>query len=120
MTSKNTPLDFKHICNQFIAIRLFNNHRFFPLLMENLPRSIRYILPARAAVQLVVTALWLLTGHVIWADRLPERPMAAAPMAIGNTVFHDYNRNGNQDSGEPGIANIPLRLFQNGTEQGRH
>jgi uncharacterized repeat protein (TIGR01451 family) len=33
------------------------------------------------------------------------------PVTIGNRVWNDLNRNGIQDPGEPGLANIPVELY---------
>jgi protocatechuate 3,4-dioxygenase beta subunit len=33
------------------------------------------------------------------------------PMSIGDRVWNDKNNNGTIDAGEPGLANVPLRLF---------
>ena len=32
-------------------------------------------------------------------------------LSIGDTVFEDYNNNGVQDAGEPGIQNVPVALY---------
>lgn len=38
----------------------------------------------------------------------------SAPIEIGNRVWRDTNANGVQDPGEPGIANVAVRLYQGG------
>jgi uncharacterized repeat protein (TIGR01451 family) len=48
---------------------------------------------------------------------LPGSGSAPNALGIGNFVFLDYNRNGIQDTGEPGIANVRVRLFQSGIER---
>ena len=49
-------------------------------------------------------------------DTLREIDMGYAPViTIGDFVWHDLNNNGLQDTGEPGLANIKVRLFN---EQG--
>ncbi len=35
----------------------------------------------------------------------------ASPASIGDTVWHDLNANGIQEAGEPGIANVPVKLL---------
>jgi len=42
----------------------------------------------------------------------------AAPIEIGNRVWQDTNGNGVQDPGEPGIANLRVRLLTNGIQVG--
>ncbi len=39
-----------------------------------------------------------------------------APLEIGNRIWRDYNRNGIQDAGEPGIGNITVLLFKDGMQ----
>ncbi len=36
---------------------------------------------------------------------------------IGNLVWNDYNYNGQQDSGEPGIAGVPVKLIHAGEDE---
>jgi SdrD B-like domain/Secretion system C-terminal sorting domain len=36
--------------------------------------------------------------------------------SLGNKVWRDENRNGIQDPGEPGVAGIPVALYQNGSD----
>lgn len=48
---------------------------------------------------------------------VPGGEAAPKVLGIGNLVFLDYNRNGIQDAGEPGIANVRVRLFQSGIER---
>ena len=38
------------------------------------------------------------------------------PGAIGDFVWHDADRDGIQDVGEPGIANVTLDLYRNGVK----
>ena len=38
------------------------------------------------------------------------------PASIGDFVWNDLNANGVQDSGEPGIANVPVQLWQPGPD----
>ncbi|MGF7215688.1 hypothetical protein GGR92_001828 [Spirosoma lacussanchae] len=77
-----------------------------------------------------VAGLWLLilvaqtAGAFVPDDSPPgSRPPGArnAPkaLALGNRVFHDYNRNGRQDDGEVGIGNVKLRLYQQGIQRGQ-
>ncbi|WP_077923503.1 SdrD B-like domain-containing protein [Spirosoma sp. 209] len=77
-----------------------------------------------------VAGLWLLilvaqTAGASAPDDSPpgNRPPGArnAPkaLALGNRVFHDYNRNGRQDDGEVGIGNVKLRLYQQGIQRGQ-
>ncbi|WP_461055292.1 SdrD B-like domain-containing protein, partial [Spirosoma arcticum] len=87
--------------------------------MKHFSLSYRYLRRLLIAVQVVTTTVLLIAGHVVRADSPPKISTAGVPMdIIGNTVFQDYNRNGNQDTGEPGFANIPVRLFQSGIERG--
>ncbi len=37
---------------------------------------------------------------------------APCPAQIGDTVWHDVNRNGTQDAGEPGLANVQVKLYR--------
>jgi uncharacterized repeat protein (TIGR01451 family) len=48
---------------------------------------------------------------------VPGHESAPKLLGIGDLVFLDYNRNGIQDAGEPGIANVRLRLYQSGIER---
>ena len=67
----------------------------------------------------MLATLMLLTGQVARAYDADGSPSAKPMvMAIGNTVFQDYNRNGNLDSGEPGFNNVTVRLFQSGIQRG--
>jgi len=36
--------------------------------------------------------------------------------SIGDRVWHDINGNGRQDGGEPGVANVPVELYQPGND----
>jgi SdrD B-like domain/Secretion system C-terminal sorting domain len=36
--------------------------------------------------------------------------------SLGNRVWRDDNRNGIQDAGEPGVAGVPVALYQNGAD----
>ena len=40
----------------------------------------------------------------------------SVPLALGNLVFADVNRNGKLDAGEPGISGVELRLFREGDD----
>ncbi|AKD56030.1 SdrD B-like domain-containing protein [Spirosoma radiotolerans] len=70
---------------------------------------------------------WLLYFWVIGLGLISQTTHAYKPgndsapnvLGIGNLVFLDYNRNGIQDAGEPGIANVRLRLYQSGIERGQ-
>ena len=42
------------------------------------------------------------------------------PGAIGDFVWHDADRDGIQDVGEPGIANVTLDLYRNGVHVRQH
>ncbi|QJW91211.1 DUF11 domain-containing protein [Spirosoma taeanense] len=65
-----------------------------------------------------IACLLLLAGKTAGAYTPDDNPPAPKVLAIGNRVFQDYNRNGIQDDGEPGIAKIPVRLYQNGVQRG--
>ena len=43
-----------------------------------------------------------------------------APGAIGDFVWHDLNRNGLQDSGEPGIDGVTVRTQGRGRQRSAH
>jgi uncharacterized repeat protein (TIGR01451 family) len=47
----------------------------------------------------------------------PEKELAPKALGVGNLVFLDFNRNGIQDTGEPGVANVRVRLYQRGIER---
>ncbi len=77
----------------------------------------------RSASRAALAALVLLMSQVARAydaDGPPKAKSMARSMAlaIGNTVFQDYNRNGNLDAGEPGFSGVTVRLFQSGIERG--
>ena len=36
---------------------------------------------------------------------------AYTPLSLGNLVWNDLNNNGTRDAGEPGLANVPVQLF---------
>ncbi|WP_288429900.1 SdrD B-like domain-containing protein [uncultured Spirosoma sp.] len=69
-----------------------------------------------------ITSLFWLLSAVAWAGSPPGNPpgRTGAPnaLSIGNRLFQDYNRNGIQDATDPGIANVPVYLYENGVLRG--
>ncbi|CCH52042.1 cell wall surface anchored protein [Fibrisoma limi BUZ 3] len=71
--------------------------------------------------RLWLVGLLVLLGHITWATapgKAPTRLPAPMALGLGDRVFDDLNRNGIQDTGEPGIANLPIRIYLNGIERG--
>ncbi|GAB4044209.1 hypothetical protein GCM10028810_09620 [Spirosoma litoris] len=60
----------------------------------------------------------LLIAQLVRAEA-PNKESAPKLLGIGDFVFLDYNRNGIQDTGEPGIANVIVRLYQSGIQRGQ-
>lgn len=64
-------------------------------------------LPPMKRLHLLLISLFILTGCS------QTRLVAQTPETVQGTVYHDQNRNGTLDSGEPGVANV---LVSNGIE----
>ncbi|RZK33512.1 MAG: hypothetical protein EOO61_15165, partial [Hymenobacter sp.] len=85
--------------------------------MRNTYKSRRFTFRAVWTVSLV----WLMS-ITVWAgnpaDRPPGRMGAPTALAIGTRIFQDYNRNGIQDAIDPGVANVPVYLYEDGVLRG--
>jgi hypothetical protein len=75
-------------------------------------------LPAEAFTTVSVTGVP--EGQAVSRDAVTASPPSGPPPAgrgyLGDRVWHDLNRNGQQDAGEPGIPNVEVELWS-GTQR---
>ncbi|WP_461131749.1 SdrD B-like domain-containing protein, partial [Spirosoma aerophilum] len=80
-------------------------------------KTLQFNLPLPRQMMMYCWLLALLLMSQLTKGYVPHKESAPKLLGIGDFVFLDYNRNGIQDAGEPGIANVRLRLYQSGIER---
>ncbi|MCC6814786.1 MAG: gliding motility-associated C-terminal domain-containing protein [Saprospiraceae bacterium] len=99
-----------------IVVRLKGQTKNFDPFEKACPNYVQFILDADGSSQIVQASFNLLSNCVatpvnIILPQACDPPVCNGLNSIGGKVFIDYNNNGIQEQSENGLANVPIKIY---------